>query len=111
MQKPHHLGSRVDQEREVHGAHNSLMEELRLTGLGGYSNFVRMDPESFDHLFNLVEPFIRRTDTRFRRASTTRDFLTYPDWLLEILFRKLLSRERTFLSSETRFGNKGSETS
>ena len=43
--------------RELHGAYNSLMEKLRLAGLGGYSNFVRMDPESFDHLFNLVEPF------------------------------------------------------
>ena len=43
--------------REVHGAHNSLMEELRLAGLAGYSNFVRMDPELFDHLFNLVEVF------------------------------------------------------
>ena len=57
---------------------------------------------SFPQLSIILDLFLRPNISTKRQQfllwpSTTRDFLTYLDLLLEILFRKLLSRDRTFL--------------
>ena len=52
--------------RRTCGAYHNLMQELRLTDVDGYRNFIRMDVDTFNNLLNLAEPFITRTATRFR---------------------------------------------
>ena len=56
------------QERERQGAYENLLQELRLSDIPGYTNFVRMDPATFDLLLNMVTPLITRQDTHLRLA-------------------------------------------
>ena len=44
------------------------MTELRLFDTESYTNFLRMDPSTFEDLLELVTPLIRKKDTRMKRA-------------------------------------------
>ena len=54
--------------RPKQGAYYNLVAELRLADTASYTNFLRMDPTTFDELLNLVGPLITRKDTRMRSA-------------------------------------------
>ncbi|KAK7095652.1 hypothetical protein V1264_005034 [Littorina saxatilis] len=62
------------------------MRELREEDLGSYVNFLRMDPQHFDHLLGLVGPSIHKQDTYCRdsispgeRLAVTLRFLASGD--------------------------------
>ena len=48
--------------------HEQLLNVLREKEPEDYKNFLRMDPESFDILLNLVRPMIEKQDTNMREA-------------------------------------------
>lgn len=54
--------------RNALGAHHALLSELRNEDQTSFKNFVRMDPEAFDELLELVTPLIKRRDTWLRDA-------------------------------------------
>jgi len=49
-----------------HGAYYALIQELRLSDVEAYRNFLRMDSVSFDILLRKVGPRIGKQDTRMR---------------------------------------------
>ena len=51
--------------------HEQLLNVLREKEPEDYKNFLRMDPESFDILLNLVRPMIEKQDTNMREAIPT----------------------------------------
>ena len=52
------------QGREEKGAYHQLLQELRLTDINSYRNFLRMDSTTFDELLQMVGPL----DTILRKA-------------------------------------------
>lgn len=58
-------------KRESHGAYSNLIQELRAGDAVEQSLFckiLRMTPNDFDYLLNLVTPLISKMDTRMRKA-------------------------------------------
>ena len=50
------------------GLDNTLLNEFRNENRDEYKKFLRMSPENFDELLNLILPSIQKSDTRFREA-------------------------------------------
>ena len=48
------------------GLHNRLTQELRMEDPHSFRSFLRINVEMFDHLLNLVAPFIIKKDTKMR---------------------------------------------
>jgi hypothetical protein len=57
------IGRRMD-----YGFFETLMQELAAEDRPGYKNFIRIYPELFNELVNLVSPLISRQNTNMRRA-------------------------------------------
>ncbi|XP_023303070.2 protein ANTAGONIST OF LIKE HETEROCHROMATIN PROTEIN 1-like [Lucilia cuprina] len=54
--------------REQEGFHAKLLIKLRSEEPELYSSFLRMDSDQFDHLLNLVTPYIQKQDTNMRKS-------------------------------------------
>lgn len=54
--------------RESHGASSLILKEFRFEDPSEYRACLRMSPESFDELFNLVEQRITKQDTVMRES-------------------------------------------
>lgn len=54
--------------RSKQGCYANLFKELKNEDRNGFINFVRMSPEDFDYLLNLVAPLITKKDTNIRKA-------------------------------------------
>lgn len=54
--------------REERGAYHQLVQELRLTDISSYRNFLRMDHATFAELLQKVTPLIKCEDTVLRTA-------------------------------------------
>ena len=55
-------------DRSTRGAYHNLMANLRTSDVDGFTNFMRMDPATFDELVALITPLIQRSDTHFRQS-------------------------------------------
>lgn len=56
------------QRREELGASSRLLQELKEEDPETYKNVLRMSPPKFQELLELVEPLIKKQDTRLRNA-------------------------------------------
>jgi len=56
------------QNRMVSGFYHTTLQEMREHDLTRYSNFLRMDEDSFQEIFLQVAPQIARQDTQMREA-------------------------------------------
>ena len=54
--------------RQVFGAYENLMMELKRDDLAGFLNFLRVSPEIFDYLLEKVKPYISKLNTKMRKA-------------------------------------------
>ncbi|CAF4947585.1 unnamed protein product [Pieris macdunnoughi] len=54
--------------REILGASNRLLVEMREEDLDGYKNHLRMLPHQFDELLSKIESAIKKQDTHMRNA-------------------------------------------
>ena len=54
--------------RETRGASVLLLRELSVEDPQEYRLYLRLTPESFETLLNLIAPVIQRTDTKLRDA-------------------------------------------
>jgi hypothetical protein len=54
--------------RDELGAYDTLLTELRAEDQGSFLNFLRLTPGLFDELVMKVTPYIKRSDTTFRKA-------------------------------------------
>lgn len=54
--------------RQKFGVYHQLLQELRLTDVSSYRNFLRMDISSFEELLRLTGPTITYKDTNMRQA-------------------------------------------
>jgi hypothetical protein len=54
--------------RNQYGAYHSLIQELSAEDPNGLKNFLRMDMASFNELFEIVTPLIKRRDTLMRNS-------------------------------------------
>lgn len=54
--------------RKRHGAYHHLLQELRVSDLASYSNFLRMDVSTFEELLRVTAPAITYQDTNKREA-------------------------------------------
>lgn len=52
-----------------------LLNEMSIGNIGQFENFCRMTSEDFEFLLNLIEPIIRKRDTNYREAITTKERL------------------------------------
>ena len=52
--------------RSHYGAYNSLMRDLLELDSTKFRNYIRMDPEVFEELFQKIQPLITKKDTRLR---------------------------------------------
>ena len=50
------------------GAYHELVQELKLSDIQGYRNFLRMDPATFELLLSKVGPLVTHQDTVMRKA-------------------------------------------
>ena len=55
--------------RPQFGAYNSLMRDLLELDSTKFRNYIRLDPEIFEELFQKVEPLITSKDTRMRQTE------------------------------------------
>jgi hypothetical protein len=55
--------------RPKFGVYSSLMPDLMEVDNTRFRNYIRMDVEDFEELFRKVEPYITRTNTRFRYVA------------------------------------------
>ena len=53
--------------RGYYGAFHSLVQELKDEDAKKYKNFLRMSPETFDKLLQLVRPLIQKEETNFKK--------------------------------------------
>lgn len=85
-------------KRSVDGAHQTVLQEFQNVADQQYmfKQFLRMDPETFNQLLELVKPLIQKQDTHLRKAisaserlAVTLRFLATGDSYksLSILFR------------------------
>lgn len=63
------------QSRSTRGAYNSLLQELKLTDVNGYRNFLRMNETSFNLLCEKVKPLLQRQDTHMRSSIPSEERL------------------------------------
>ncbi|XP_064625933.1 uncharacterized protein LOC135486765 [Lineus longissimus] len=87
------------QRRKTRGSYAMLVDELRLEDPGSYKNYLRMDEETFEHLVQLVTPYVAREDTNMREAITpaerlavTLRFLATGETFQSLQFSTRLSR-------------------
>ena len=64
-------------ETERKGSYAMLVDELRLEDPASYKNYLRMDEETFQHLVELVTPYLAREDTNMRQAERLAVTLRY----------------------------------
>jgi hypothetical protein len=69
------------------GAYDTLLTELREEDQGSFLNFLRLTPGLFDELLVKVTPYIKRSDTTFRKAIS-------PGMRLAITLRYLATGKR-----------------
>lgn len=50
----------IFQNRNQQGDYKNLIEEMRLTDVDSYFNYMRMSPNNFDELLNLVGPLLQK---------------------------------------------------
>ena len=55
-------------DRPKKGVYHQLVQELRLSDINSYRNFLRMDAATFDELLSKVGPLITYQDTIMRKA-------------------------------------------
>ena len=60
------------EERKERGEWENLFYELSEDDREYYYKYLRMSPERFEHLFNLVAPFITKQDTNYRNCIPAR---------------------------------------
>lgn len=58
--------------RQVYGASNSLLKEMREEDLEAYKNHVRLPPEKFDELLSKINDKIQKRNTHMRNAIPAR---------------------------------------
>jgi hypothetical protein len=58
--------------RPKFGVYSSLIPDLMEVDNTRFRNYIRMDVEDFEELFRRVEPYITRTNTRFRYVASLR---------------------------------------
>ena len=66
---------RILEKRHSEGTFNLLIPQLRSND-GHFKNFLRMSEDSYQLLLSLVEPLIRKQNTRLRRALTANEKLS-----------------------------------
>ena len=54
--------------RELHGAYDTLLQELNREDPQGHKNFVRIYPELFADMVTRLTPLLQKKDTRFRKS-------------------------------------------
>ena len=63
-------------KREQLGEFHTLVQEMRTTDRESFFRYLRMSPERYFQLLEMVEPLIRRRDTNFRKAISADERLT-----------------------------------
>ena len=63
------------EERKERGEWEYLFHELSNDDREYYYRYLRMSPERFEHLFNLVGPLIAKQDTNYRKGIPTKNVL------------------------------------
>ena len=66
---------RFTEERKERGEWENLLCELSNDDREYYYRYLRMSPERFEHLFNLVGPLIAKQDTNYRKGIPTKNVL------------------------------------
>lgn len=56
------------QRRPLYGQYEQLMKELHAEDVSAFTNFMRMDPETFHELLHRIAPRITKLDTNYRKA-------------------------------------------
>ena len=69
------------------GHYDRLLAELRMEDQQSFFNFLKMPPEMFDELLNIIAPRIRKMDTNYRKALE-------PGMKLSITIRHLASGDK-----------------
>jgi hypothetical protein len=69
-----HWVTPVLKSRDLYGG-NQLLNDLSIGNTGQFKNFCRMSSEDFEHLLNLIEPAIRKKDTNYREAISSKERL------------------------------------
>jgi hypothetical protein len=64
----------VLQSRDLYGG-NQLLNDLLIGSTGQFGNFCRMSSEGFEHLLTSIEPAIRKQDTNYRIAISSKERL------------------------------------
>eukprot|EP00795_Rhopilema_esculentum_P011795 gene11795-2173_t len=55
-------------ERKNHGQIHTLFSELKMFDREYFFRLIRMSPERYEHLLQLVTPYIQKEDTRMRET-------------------------------------------
>ena len=63
------------EERKERGEWENLFRELSNDDREYYYRYLRMSPERFEHLFNLVGPLIAKQDTNYRKSIPAKNAL------------------------------------
>ena len=53
----------IFKKRNEHGHYHTLLQEMKLGDRESYFRYLRMSPNRFEHLLNLVEPLITKEQT------------------------------------------------
>lgn len=72
--KRSHWVTPVLKSRDLYGG-NQLLSELLIGSTGQFENFCRMSLEDFEYLLALIEPKIRKRDTNYRSAISSKERL------------------------------------
>ncbi|XP_057294525.1 uncharacterized protein LOC130623036 [Hydractinia symbiolongicarpus] len=65
----------IYKQREECGIYHTLVQEMALGDRESYFKFMRMSPESFQYLLNVIGPEISKKDTKFRKAISASERL------------------------------------
>jgi hypothetical protein len=97
--KRHHWVTPVLKSRDLYGG-NQLLNDLLIGSTGQFGNFCHMSSEDFEHLLTLIEPAIRKQDTNYRiaisskeRLAITLHFLARGDSYISLMYLFKISKQ------------------
>lgn len=62
-------------QRDIKGAYNNIIQELRLEDMENYRRYLRMNTETFEELLNRVTPLLKKQSTTMRKPLSVAEKL------------------------------------